>query len=1418
MSKKVSRALASGMVISLVLTTALSSTQVRAAAGQVTRTSGSDRYATAAQVATTNWSTGATDVVLVSGEGYADAVSASALAKKLNAPILLTTSGSLNYYAKSALETLKPTNVYVVGGNASVSQSIRAGLRSNYNLIELQGANRYETNVAVANKLVELGVSAGNVLLVGGQGFSDALSVAPVAAAKGQILLLGNNDASSMTSVVNFVKSNNSSATVVGTTNVINESIYNKLGAVERVNGGTTRFQTNINVLNRFDSELKADKLYVANASGDGYADALVASALAGKTASPLVLVDTEDSYATTEAISYIKAKATKTTDLNVIGGSGVVSNSTVDAINYAVNPTNNGGGSTTNGDNTVSSIEPISLNQFDIAFNTNVDEDTAELTSNYKVAGTQLTDKNAHVELINDNTVRVTLVKSEFDINQGDEKTVSVKKGVLTENKTETIETYSDKIEFKDITAPTIKNVSVRGNNKLVVEFSEAVNMSSLSKVAALIKVDGKTLSNYNTTYSEVKEAATNGSQTWASKVEFYLNSGLDSGDLTVKIKDADNGVLVDAAGFSFKEADETIDVDDVDTEPEIQDITCSDDGELKIRFDRPMDTKTALNEDYYQINEDDIDGATLEFEDDDTVVKITHIPDDILEDNTNILSMTDSVKDAYGNKMDDDTRKSFDKDKDETKPEVLSATVIDSKTLRVQFSEDVKYAYATNEDNYELRNSNNVDLMTKSGVYIEASSSVDEDDKADTDTYDIKFDKSSYKLNSSKYTLYVENIIDKASDPNRMDDQTITVDGDDDTSTSVDDIEAFRKSDTEVAIYFDSEMDSSSISDKDNYYYINGEGESEDLPDDVDITVSTDNKGVVIDFDDANKTVYTTSSAPSDEDAVKRIGIKNVLDYSGNEVYPGALTIGSSSSSGPELEENTFKLYKDGDDVKAEFQLDTALDTINPSDFKVSGIECDDADFDDETVTLTFNEDSTADAIMALGSSAVLQISKSSSDPSEDIGGRTIQNETQKLYYNEIAPETDRDNYSSTATIDSAGAVTSAVVNITMKTPVDTDILGSYKDDFIFTNSTEGKNLDISSVALDTSGDEPTLVFTIKNANDYIEVGDKIDITATSDDSDIDLRSEEDEDGNNAKFVPTSDDYKVKTVKVTSASEIIKTTLNTSIATAGALTKADYTATTWAAMQTKLTAAQTVAASSLATQTKVYTAQTELDQAVANLVSIKALNTSIATAEALTEADYTATTWATMKTKLTAAATVVANADATKTEVTTAQTELDEAVANLVSIKALNNSIATAQAKVEVEYTASSWSAMKAKLTEAQNLSATATQAEVDAAKDALDVSVEALASAATDTFVTAAQYTEELFSSNLYVTVADATKVTGVTVNGTALVLEDKYTIVDGKVKIIFKKGIAKDAIGTVVIKTADKDYTVSADMIK
>ncbi|MHB1407790.1 MAG: cell wall-binding repeat-containing protein, partial [Desulfitobacteriaceae bacterium] len=66
------------------------------------RIAGQDRYATAAAIAQEGWAQ-SNYAILAFGENYPDALSAAPLARKLDAPILLTESISLTDITKQAL-------------------------------------------------------------------------------------------------------------------------------------------------------------------------------------------------------------------------------------------------------------------------------------------------------------------------------------------------------------------------------------------------------------------------------------------------------------------------------------------------------------------------------------------------------------------------------------------------------------------------------------------------------------------------------------------------------------------------------------------------------------------------------------------------------------------------------------------------------------------------------------------------------------------------------------------------------------------------------------------------------------------------------------------------------------------------------------------------------------------------------------------------------------------------------------------------------------------------------------------------------------------------------------------------------------------------------------------------------------------
>lgn len=67
----------------------------------------------------------------------------------------MTGSSKLSSAAGDEISKLKPENIYVLGGENVISSGIRSELKSrNYNLIELSGRNRYDTNAAVAKNLL----------------------------------------------------------------------------------------------------------------------------------------------------------------------------------------------------------------------------------------------------------------------------------------------------------------------------------------------------------------------------------------------------------------------------------------------------------------------------------------------------------------------------------------------------------------------------------------------------------------------------------------------------------------------------------------------------------------------------------------------------------------------------------------------------------------------------------------------------------------------------------------------------------------------------------------------------------------------------------------------------------------------------------------------------------------------------------------------------------------------------------------------------------------------------------------------------------------------------------------------------------------------------------------------------------------
>lgn len=327
---------------------------------------GQDRYETAVEVSKQGWQS-SDYVILASGEGYADALCAAPLAKKYNAPILLTGSSTLNEKAKEEIKRLNAKHVFIIGKYASVSENAEKELGTLVSDIKRLGGNdRYETSIVVAK---ELG-TVDSVTITSGFGFADALSIAPIAAQKNMPILLTGKD--QLPEIVqSYIKDNSSSIKntyIVGGTTVISDKVAQSVSQNSVRLSGSDRFETNLKVMEYFKNELKFDNLYVVQAdgpTGNEFADALAGSALAVKTNSPVVLTYNNISD---NVQSFIKANAKNTASIIALGGVAAVPDTLVSKLSQVISsigtttpttPTtpaqggsSSGGGGSSSGDN----------------------------------------------------------------------------------------------------------------------------------------------------------------------------------------------------------------------------------------------------------------------------------------------------------------------------------------------------------------------------------------------------------------------------------------------------------------------------------------------------------------------------------------------------------------------------------------------------------------------------------------------------------------------------------------------------------------------------------------------------------------------------------------------------------------------------------------------------------------------------------------------------------------------------------------------------------------------------------------------------------------------------------------------------------------------------------------------------------
>lgn len=298
------------------------------------RLAGDNRFGTAAVISQTSYTTAKT-VILANGMNYADALAGVPLAKKLDAPILLTNTKSLDVSTADEIKRLKAEKVIILGGEGAVSADVEKSLQNMGLTTErIAGKTRFGTATAIAEKLNS---DPTEVFFVYGLNYADALSISPIAALKNAPIIYLTQDGelnADTAAYLEMIKGKVKNAYVIGGEGVISNDMMNKAASAVGLKTaariwGANRYSTCIEVNTAFASALTGKTMCVA--TGLNFPDALAGGILAAKKAAPLFL--TANSLSN-EQTAYLKAK-----ELNciyVFGGTGAVSDDTVDKISRA--------------------------------------------------------------------------------------------------------------------------------------------------------------------------------------------------------------------------------------------------------------------------------------------------------------------------------------------------------------------------------------------------------------------------------------------------------------------------------------------------------------------------------------------------------------------------------------------------------------------------------------------------------------------------------------------------------------------------------------------------------------------------------------------------------------------------------------------------------------------------------------------------------------------------------------------------------------------------------------------------------------------------------------------------------------------------------------------------------------------------
>lgn len=332
-------------IILILVTTFIASTATPSLANVSInpRLYGLDSYQTSAAIANQFSNQMVDNVVLASGNDFPDALSASVLAHKLNAPILLVDShtqistDALGYIGAH----LKANGtVYIIGGQVIIGPDFDSNLtQKGYNVKRLGGVDRYDTDRLTVDALNSK--VGGTVFIASGENFPDALSISSFASNTNSPILLVK--ANSITQEIqDYLGSQQPTQIYIsGGTAVVSNNVENKIKSlvpnaqITRF-AGQTRFDTASLAYNKF--AMTPQKVYVA--SGLNYPDALAGTVLASLNGDPILLIDPSTPLLPDSIAAYLSQLHTNGVApiVTALGGTSVVPDEVVDNVSNLLN------------------------------------------------------------------------------------------------------------------------------------------------------------------------------------------------------------------------------------------------------------------------------------------------------------------------------------------------------------------------------------------------------------------------------------------------------------------------------------------------------------------------------------------------------------------------------------------------------------------------------------------------------------------------------------------------------------------------------------------------------------------------------------------------------------------------------------------------------------------------------------------------------------------------------------------------------------------------------------------------------------------------------------------------------------------------------------------------------------------------